>query len=549
MNYLYGNEWHDVPQYTNYPACRLVAVQYAIPLARIVPRDQRLIKPNWRKVWKFIGAEGVARTFKKIQSKRAQAKLNGDFHVVVAIGIPLADAVEETAAVEAATPLLCLGTRHPRCAGVMLFRRELTVSLPFSPPADRCIQAIEDAERRLGSSQNGWERFGGYNFYSDEAPPDNCTRFVQAVALCLTQESSAAKSSAAAIAARYRAIQPEAAQARAKSVAVSPAQVWGSGVAVIAAGDYVRTQIAPVLQRSGISLNAVVDREPFLAEYVRQKFGFKQALTNWREAVARPETEIVIVASYHDSHALIAAEALRCDKKVLVEKPPVVNREDLELLLEAASREDAFLEVGFNRRFAPFTQKAKELLRNVSGPTTILCVVKEVEIPDEHWYRWPKEGTRITGNICHWIDLAIYLLGPDCQPFEMTVTGQAGAHPDEELGLNILLRDGSTINIIVTSRGDGALGVQELIEVRRDDLTVRIVDFRSMRATRSGKVIYDKRGLREKGHAAMYRESIARMKGKLPAHYTLQELRLTSLLTINATEMVRHNIRSMTLDL
>ena len=61
-------------------------------------------------------------------------------------------------------------------------------------------------------------------------------------------------------------------------------------------------------------------------------------------------------------------------------------------------------------------------------------------------------------------------------------------------------------------------------------------------------MLYHKRGLREKGHATMYREAIERMKQGLPALYSLEELELTTLLTIRATEMVKDNIRHVTLD-
>lgn len=557
MNYLFRDRWYDVPRYASYNGCRLVQVKYTVPLARVAPRDQRVIPRSWRKVWKFTAAEGLINTAKKIQSKREQELISSDFHIVLAVGTALTKLGGEAEPTVNDAPLLCLGTRHPQCAEVMLFREELIVLLPSVPDSEHCLRAVESAAESLSIDESGWQALAGYNFYSDTVPPMAAVDFVHRVASCFGRESStealAAESPVAAGKSKPAVIRPASAAVASpqSSTHVRRAghSAQGRGVAVIAAGDYVRTQIVPALQRSGMGLQTVVDIEPYLAEHVRRKFGFAQAMTDWREAISQTEVDIVIIASYHDSHAEIAAESLRKRKKVFVEKPPVVTRPDLALLLEAARQPEAWLEVGYNRRYAPLTRKAKELLRCASGPTTILCVVKEVEIPDQHWYRWPKEGTRITGNICHWIDLIVYLLGADTKPVEMTITGSADSQPDEERGLNILFQDGSTATIIATSRGDDTLGVQELIEVRRDKLSIRIDDYRSMQASHAGRMLYYKQGLREKGHAIMYREAIQRMKRGTPALYSLEELKLTSLLTIRATEMVKDNSRHTALPL
>ena len=61
-------------------------------------------------------------------------------------------------------------------------------------------------------------------------------------------------------------------------------------------------------------------------------------------------------------------------------------------------------------------------------------------------------------------------------------------------------------------------------------------------------MLYRKRRLRRKGHAAMYKETIERIKQDLPALYSLEELELTTLLTISAAEMIKDNIRHVTLN-
>ncbi|MGI9166229.1 MAG: Gfo/Idh/MocA family protein [Pyrinomonadaceae bacterium] len=539
MKYLFRDQWREVPRLAPYPACLLVNVMYAIPLAQVASHDQRHIKRDWRKVQQFLLAEGVGSTVRKIQSKREQERLLGDFHVVIAVGTLIE--------VQHPGPVLCVGTRHPKCAEVMLFRNELIVPLPSAPEPKRCVQAVHQAERSLGLGRDGWESLGGYNFYSDLPPAQICVRAAREVAACLTAVPSQGLFPQDGISG-FNKYSPIATPPTAHQ---SPAPTAGPsrGVIAVGAGDYMRAQVIPALQRTGARLHTVVDLEPHVAEFALKKFGFARALTDWREAIAQDEPDSVIVATYHDSHAQIAAAAIRRGKKVLVEKPPAVCPADLALLLEACQARGSFLEVGFNRRFAPFSQRAKKLLTGVTGPTTIICIVKEVEIPDSHWYRWPKEGTRITGNICHWIDLSVYLIGSATQPVEMVLTAPADKCPDEERGVNILFGDGSSATIIATTRGDSTLGVQEFIEIRKADLTIKIDDFRKMIATRGGHAVYQRRTLRDKGHERMYRECMERMKNNEPSSYPMRDLRLTTMLTIRATEMVRDSVRCATIDI
>lgn len=524
MNYLFGDQWYEVPAYAPYPNCLLVKIHYSLFVKPVKPTDQRVIEKSWRKVWRFMLAEGPSRTIRKVRSKRVQDELTRDYHIVVVAGV-----------LEGGESAVCLGTRHPRCAEVMLFRQDLIEPMISIGSERDFARGVTEAVASLSLSDSDWDAISGYNLYSEQAPPNEALRLIQSVASSIKSKNSSPDHQTEE---SKEVIRPP--EGRARPSANSRLQ----GVVVIGAGDYARTQIIPALQRAGITLHSVVDLEPYVAEYARSRFGFMRAFTDWRHAVAQPETNLVIVASYHDSHAEIAAAALNSGKKVFLEKPPAVTREDLSLLLEASNSTDGFLEIGYNRRFAPFSRKAKQLLDEVSGPTSIVCVVKEVDIPDRHWYRWPKEGTRITGNICHWIDLGIFLLGEKSEPTEMTITGPNLKHLDDEKGLNIVFRDGSSLSIVTTSRGDDTLGVQELIQIRRGSLTIEVNDYRRLLASNKGIMLSRLYGLRDKGHERMYAEAFRRIKENLPPLYTRRELELTALITINATEMIRQGLRS-----
>jgi predicted dehydrogenase len=85
------------------------------------------------------------------------------------------------------------------------------------------------------------------------------------------------------------------------------------------------------------------------------------AVTDWRAAVTSPDIDIAIVATTHDMLAPIAAAAAGAGKHVLLEKPGARRACELDAVAEAASGTGALVRVGFNHRYHPALQKAREV--------------------------------------------------------------------------------------------------------------------------------------------------------------------------------------------
>ena len=82
----------------------------------------------------------------------------------------------------------------------------------------------------------------------------------------------------------------------------------------------------------------------------------------WGEAVSSKAVDMVIIATPNDALPVIAEAALEQNKHVLVEKPAGRTPEDLKYVADALEKTDALLKVGFNHRFHPALQKAKEMV-------------------------------------------------------------------------------------------------------------------------------------------------------------------------------------------
>lgn len=293
-------------------------------------------------------------------------------------------------------------------------------------------------------------------------------------------------------------------------------------------GGYIREQVLPHFDREialALDYRAELIREA--GAEVRLTNSFDHLLTEL-EGADRP---LVIVSTYHSDHTPMALRVLEANPgaHLFIEKPPVVEWSEVEPLLEAR-RAGAWIDIGFNRRYAPLLRRARSTIEALPRPLLFTALIKELKIPPTHWYHWPNQGTRITGNLCHWIDLAYHLIGG--RPVELKLLNSG-----DDLNLAILFEDGSLANLIATDLGDDLPGVTERIEVRGGDTTVLIDDFRRLEisAPDRRRVVRSRR--REKGHHPMYEELRERWRVNRPPLYPLDDLYWVPYLT---TEAVRH---------
>ena len=296
------------------------------------------------------------------------------------------------------------------------------------------------------------------------------------------------------------------------------------------------------------SLYAVANREAQIAALVGREFGFTLATTDSERAIAEtPAPGLVVVATAHDSHTHLACAALKAGHRVFVEKPPAVTGEDVRRLAAAMRANPGAVEIGFNRRYHPLVRRARARLRRETGPVTISCLVKELTFEPDHWYFWPNQGTRITGNLCHWIDLAVFFLEDHPMPVSVTLSPRMpGTEPgnDEERVLTVTFEDGSLLTVLGTTRGDDIRGVQEQIDIRRGTTTITIDDLWKMRVRSDGIERYSRTLFRDKAHTAMYAEALGRIVAGQPAVYPVRDMVVVSAIQIAASDLARTDGRA-----
>jgi predicted dehydrogenase len=84
--------------------------------------------------------------------------------------------------------------------------------------------------------------------------------------------------------------------------------------------------------------------------------------TDWRTIVDHREIDIVVVATTNDTLADISSAAIDAGKHVLVEKPAARNTRELDAVIGVAKKSRSLIRVGFNHRYHPAIQKARQLV-------------------------------------------------------------------------------------------------------------------------------------------------------------------------------------------
>lgn len=88
------------------------------------------------------------------------------------------------------------------------------------------------------------------------------------------------------------------------------------------------------------------------------------AEADWRAMVKRPDVEVVIVATTHDSLAAVTQAAVEAGKHVLVEKPAARRPSELAAVAAAARERGVAVRVGFNHRFHPALRQARAMVED-----------------------------------------------------------------------------------------------------------------------------------------------------------------------------------------
>jgi predicted dehydrogenase len=296
-------------------------------------------------------------------------------------------------------------------------------------------------------------------------------------------------------------------------------------VGCIGAGSFASSVIFPTLQSiKGVRLQSVATVSGAGAASAQRAFKFQTA-EQPAELLNNPNVDSVFILTRHDTHATQTAQALQEGKPVFVEKPLAIDRQQLDQLEQVymgqlQAGRAPFVMVGFNRRFAPFTEKIREFFAGRCEPMLIHVRVNAGYIPHDHWIH--AQGGRIVGEFCHFVDWARSVIGSPIHSVTASGLPNCTQFPSDNVAVTLKFTDGSVANLLYLANGDRSIP-KEFFEVFCQGAIARLHDFCTLELARNGKVRKFK-SLQDKGHCRELQLTIEAVRAGKPSPITFEEL-------------------------
>lgn len=259
----------------------------------------------------------------------------------------------------------------------------------------------------------------------------------------------------------------------------------GHGAGIIGAGNFAKVTFVPALKQAGwTEFVAVTSARGLSARHLAERHGVGVVAANVDDLLTVDGVDTVFILSRHDSHGSLTAQALRAGKNVFVEKPLALSDAELDDITSALAQTQGHLWVGFNRRHAEAVRTVISMLPRGSGPLIANYRVSAGRLPDAHWYKDRRQGGRLLGEVCHFVDVISWIVGS--APLRVVAMGGGAGETltQEDLVVMVSYADGSLATITYAENGHPSTP-KERLEILGRGHSALIDDFK--RLTIDGK--------------------------------------------------------------
>lgn len=324
-------------------------------------------------------------------------------------------------------------------------------------------------------------------------------------------------------------------------------------VGVLGAGAFATSTLIPAMKASPhTSLLAVCASTGSHAKHAASKFGFQSCTTDEAELIGNPEIDTVVITTRHHLHARQVVAALSAGKNVFCEKPLCLTEEELNEIasayLDIPVAQRPALMVGFNRRFAPMIAEMKKFVAAITEPLALHYRINAGYLPPDHWVNDREQGGgRVLGEVCHFVDLLMFLAGSPIVEVEARGLATSAHYSADNVLVSVRLANGSEGTISYLSNGDRSFS-KERIEIFGGGCTAVLEDFRRLDLVRNGHAQkLRSRWRQDKGHRAEWAAFVNHVQQGKEAPIRFEELVCSTLATLRVEDS-RVIRRSMAVD-
>lgn len=181
-----------------------------------------------------------------------------------------------------------------------------------------------------------------------------------------------------------------------------------------------RVHLKATKDLSNVKVTSICDTDEKILDMVAQTYHIEKVSTDYRDMLADPTVDAVIVGTPDHLHCEMVCAALRAGKHVLCEKPIALHVDECRQMLDTAKETGKLLMAGQVVRMTPSFIEAKRLIDE--GYLGDLYFIESEYAHDyshmNAWaYNWRKDPLHprhpVTGGGCHAVDLVRWLTGKD----------------------------------------------------------------------------------------------------------------------------------------
>ena len=191
-------------------------------------------------------------------------------------------------------------------------------------------------------------------------------------------------------------------------------------IGLIGVGGMMRSHIKQMQPIEGVSIVALCDIDPTHIERAQTDFpALKECVTtaNYKELLAHPDVDAVIVATPHTLHIEEALDAIAAGKHVLMEKPMVCAVDDAHKLLVALENHPKTFALAYQRHaMGTFKYMREKIQSGELGSVQFLCANQCQQWKKGTKGSWRQDpalsgGGQINDSGSHLLDILLWMTG------------------------------------------------------------------------------------------------------------------------------------------
>lgn len=250
------------------------------------------------------------------------------------------------------------------------------------------------------------------------------------------------------------------------TIGIKPSDLNYKNIAINGFSDFAKQAHIPSIKK--------IDELIYKGVYNRSPIRKASENTLGNNEIQSKEIGTVVISNNHGSHSSSLIEMMKLRKFVVVDKPLCTSSEELKNILNAQEKYNSYCICFMSRRYSKHTSELQQYIDNRNGPFHLDCLFqvphKDKSDPIYH------EGGRLIGEMCHHVDLAIYLFGNPVAVHFIDNEKKSDIGLRENCSMLMSFQCGSSAHIRYTSIGNSE-GIKEKIKLSFDDETLEIIDF------------------------------------------------------------------------